>query len=69
MGVGVGFLFRLQEGLLPLVTKLDARKVQLGKLEAEVGQGLGDGNFLLDCSLKFAGGRAGSGFGGGGAEN
>ena len=34
-------LFRLQEGLLPLVTKLDAKKVQLGKLEAEVGGGLG----------------------------
>ena len=30
-------LLRLQEGLLPLVTKLDAKKVQLGKLEAEVG--------------------------------
>ena len=29
-------LLRLQEGLLPLVTKLDAKKVQLGKLEAEV---------------------------------
>ena len=41
MGVGVDFLFRLQEGLLPLVTKLDARKVQLGKLEAEVGRGVG----------------------------
>ena len=34
-------LLRLQEGLLPLVTKLDAKKVQLGKLEAEVGRGVG----------------------------
>ena len=27
---------RLQEGLLPLVSKLDAKKVQLGKLDAQV---------------------------------
>ena len=46
MGVGVDLLFRLQEGLLPLVTKLDARKVQLGKLEAEVGSGFGMGTFF-----------------------
>ena len=57
-------LFRLQEGLLPLVTKLDAKKVQLGKLEAEVGRGLGGLNFWW-----IAGGRAGSGLGGSGAEN
>ena len=52
MGVGVDFLFRLQEGLLPLVTKLDARKVQLGKLEAEVSSGFGMGTFFLDFRWK-----------------
>ena len=64
MGVGVDLLFRLQEGLLPLVTKLDARKVQLGKLEAEVGRDVGLGTFFW-----ILGGRAGSGLGGSGAEN
>ena len=32
----VDLLSRLQEGLLPLATNLNAKKVQLGKLEAEV---------------------------------
>ena len=35
----VDLLSRLEEGLLPLATNLNAKKVQLGKLEAEVDWG------------------------------
>ena len=38
---------RLQEGLLPLVSKLDAKKVQLGKLDAQV-------KVILECVTLFA---------------
>ena len=44
----VDLLSRLEEGLLPLATNLNAKKVQLGKLEAEVDWG--SGGF---CELKY----------------
>ena len=51
---------RLQEGLVPLVSKLDAKKVQLGKLDAQV-------KVILTCVTLFAikGAGKGPGIGGG----